>query len=226
MDQHLINEMLETIARECRLTQNYTGIHEFKPNVMAAMAKVLREEFVPESLKQWAYANRPLPIGDGQTISQPFIVALMTDLLCPEKDHIILEVGAGSGYQAAVLSHLVDKVYTIEIVKALADKAAKHLKKLGYKNVVIIQGDATKGCPEHVPYDGIIVTAAASHIPAALKEQLKPGGRLVIPVGRPHMPQELMLIQKDEHDGFTERNILPVAFVPFTGELNNDIQLT
>ena len=224
--QKQVNAMLQSIETECRLTQNYTGIQEFKPNVMTAMAKVLREVFVPESLKRWAYANRPLPIGDGQTISQPFIVALMTDLLCPEKDHVILEVGAGSGYQAAVLSHLVDKIYTIEIVKALADKAAKHLKKLGYQNVAIIQGDATEGCSEHAPYDGIIVTAAASHIPAALKEQLKPGGRLVIPVGRPHMPQELMLIQKDEHDGFTEKNILPVAFVPFTGELNNDIQLT
>ena len=226
MDQHLINEMLETIAEECRLTRNYTGIQEFKPEVMAAMGKVLREEFVPEPLKPWAYANKPLPIGDGQTISQPFIVALMTDLLCPEKDDVILEVGAGSGYQAAVLSHLVDKVYTIEIVKALADKAAKHLKKLGYQNVEIIQGDATKGCPEHAPYDGIIVTAAAGHIPAALQEQLKPGGRLVIPVGRLHMPQELMLIQKNEQGGFTEKNILPVAFVPFTGELNKDTKIT
>ena len=225
MNQYLINEMLETIAEECRLTQSYTGIQEFKPEVMAAMAKVLREEFVPEPLRPWAYANKPLPIGDGQTISQPFIVALMTDLLCPEKNDVILEVGAGSGYQAAVLSHLVDRIYTIEIVKALADKAAKHLKKLGYRNVEIIQGDATEGCPEHAPYDGIVVTAAAGHIPVALKEQLKPGGRLVIPVGRPHMPQELMLIQKDEQGGFTEKNILPVAFVPFTGELNKDTKM-
>lgn len=225
MNQYLINEMLETIAEECRLTQSYTGIQEFKPEVMAAMAKVLREEFVPEPLRPWAYANKPLPIGDGQTISQPFIVALMTDLLCPEKNDVILEVGAGSGYQAAVLSHLVDRIYTIEIVKALADKAAKHLKKLGYRNVEIIQGDATEGCPEHAPYDGIVVTAAAGHIPVALKKQLKPGGRLVIPVGRPHMPQELMLIQKDEQGGFTEKNILPVAFVPFTGELNKDTKM-
>ncbi len=226
MDQQLINEMLETIAEECRFSQNYTGIQEFKPEVMAAMGKVLREEFVPESLRPWAYANKPLPIGDGQTISQPYIVALMTDLLCPEKDDVILEVGAGSGYQAAVLSHLVNRIYTIEIVKALADKAAKHLKKLGYHNVEIIQGDATEGCLEHAPYDGIIVTAAASHIPAALKKQLKPGGRLVIPVGRPNRHQELMLIQKDEQGGFTEKNILPVAFVPFIGGLNNDTKIT
>jgi len=222
MDQHSINKMLEAIRVDCRRSQGYTGIHEFKPEVMAAMAKVSREEFVPESLRSQAYINAPLPIEGGQTISQPFIVALMTDLLCPEKDDVILEVGAGSGYQAAVLSHLVDRVYTIEIVKILADKAAQHLKKLGYQNVEIIMGDAYEGYREHAPYDGIIVTAAADHIPVALKEQLKPGGRLVIPVGRPHMPQDLMLIQKDEQGGFTENNILPVAFVPFTGELNRE----
>ena len=143
---------------------------------------------------------------------------------CPVNAY--LEVGAGSGYQAAVLSHLVHRIYTIEIVKTLADKAAKQLKKLGYQNVKIIQGDATEGCLEYAPYDGIIVTAAASHVPAALKEQFKPGGKLVIPVGRPNRHQELMLIQKDEQGGFTEKNILPVAFVPFTGELNNDTKTT
>jgi len=187
---------------------------------MAAMARVPREKFVPDKLKPWAYENIPLPIGDGQTISQPFIVALMTDLLCPGKDDVILEVGAGSGYQAAVLSQLVKKLYTIEIVPALALKTSQLLKKLGYQNVEIRQGDGSMGWPERAPFDGIIVTAAADHIPPALKEQLKPGGRLVIPVGRPGMHQELLLVQKDEQGEFTSRNILPVAFVPFTGELN------
>lgn len=220
MGQKRVDEMLRSIEAECRYTRGYTGIQTFNPEVMAAIARVPREEFVPESLKPWAYENNPLPIGNGQTISQPFIVALMTDLLCPDKNDVILEVGTGSGYQAAILSQLVEKVYTIEIVPALAAKAAQTLKKLGYLNVEVFQGDASRGLQEQVSFDGIIVTAAASHVPPALKEQLKPGGRLVIPVGYPHMSQELLLIQKDEHGGFTSKNILPVAFVPFTGELS------
>lgn len=213
--------MLECIEAECRYTRGYTGIQEFKPEVMAAIARVPREEFVPKSLKPWAYDNNPLPIGNGQTISQPYIVALMTDLLCPDKGDVILEIGTGSGYQAAILSQLVEKVYTLEIVPALAVKAAQLLKKLGYENVEVLQGDASRGWSECAPYAGIIVTAAASHIPVALKEQLKPGGRLVIPVGRPYMPQNLLLIQKDNQGEFTTQNILPVAFVPFTGELSS-----
>lgn len=220
LGQKQINAMLQSIETDCRRTQGYTGIQEFKPEVMTAIAKVPREAFVPESLKPWAYENRPLPIGNEQTISQPFIVALMTDLLCPDKDDVILEVGTGSGYQAAILSQLVNKVYTLEIVPSLAEKATKILKKLGCQNVEIGQGDASGGWPEYSPYDGIIVTAAASHIPAVLKEQLKPGGRLVIPIGRPNAPQDLLLIQKDKQGGFTSQNILPVAFVPFTGELS------
>jgi protein-L-isoaspartate(D-aspartate) O-methyltransferase len=216
-----VDDMLRSIEAECRYTQGYTGIEAFKPEVMAAIAKVPREEFVPESLKSWAYENTPLPIGNGQTISQPYIVALMTDLLCPGKDDVILEVGAGSGYQAAVLSQLVKKVYSLEIVPSLATEAAQFLKKLGYLNVEVRQGDASRGLQEHAPFDGIIVTAAADHIPLALKEQLKPGGRLVIPVGRPHQPQDLLLIQRDNQGEFTSRNILPVAFVPFTGELSS-----
>lgn len=222
MDQKQINDMLASIETECRYTQGYTGIQSFNPEVMAAIAKVPREEFVPKSLKQLAYENKPLPIGDGQTISQPYIVALMTDLLCPDKEDVILEVGAGSGYQAAVLSQLVKKIYTLEIVPSLAEKAAQVLKKLNCRNVEILHGDASRGLQAQAPFDGIIVTAAAAQVPAALKEQLKPGGRLVIPVGAPHSPQELMLIQKDEQGGFTGQNILPVAFVPFTGELSNE----
>ncbi len=214
--------MLRSIDADCRATRHFTGISAFMPEVMAAIARVPRDEFMPDKLKPWAYENIPLPIGNEQTISQPFIVALMTDLLCPDKDDVILEVGAGSGYQAAVLSQLVKKIYTIEIVPALALKAEQIIKKLGYRNVEIRQGDAASGWPEHAPFDGIIVTAAAAHIPPALKEQLKPCGRLVIPVGRPHQPQELLLVQKDEQGGFTSKNILPVSFVPFTGRLNTD----
>ncbi|MCK4509371.1 MAG: protein-L-isoaspartate(D-aspartate) O-methyltransferase [Desulfuromonadales bacterium] len=222
MGQQQVNALLRSIETECRYTRSYTGIQAFKPEVMEAIARVPREEFVPDQMKPWAYKNKPLPIGNGQTISQPFIVALMTDLLCPHRDDVILEVGAGSGYQAAVLSQLVNKVYTLEIVPSLALKAEQLLKKLGYDNVEIRRGDASSGWREHAPFDGIIVTAAADHIPPALKEQLKPGGRLVIPLGRPHMPQELLLVQKDTKGGFSRRNILPVAFVPFTGELNTD----
>lgn len=225
MRQNQVKEMLESIEAECRYTYGYTGIQSFKPEVMEAIAEVPREEFVPDYLKPWAYDNKPQPIGNGQTISQPYIVALMTDLLCPAKDHMILEVGAGSGYQAAVLSQLVKKVHTLEIVPSLATKAAKILKKLGYLNVEIHRGDASRGLQEHAPFDGIIVTAAAGHIPPALKEQLKPGGRLVIPVGRLHMPQDLLLVQKDKHGGFSSQTILPVAFVPFTGELSTENNL-
>ena len=217
--------MLASIEAECRYTASYTGIQTFNPKIMAAIAKVPRQEFVPESLQPWAYENKPLPIGNEQTISQPFIVALMTDLLCPGKDDVILEVGAGSGYQAAVLSQLVKQLYTLEIVPSLAVNTAQLLKNLGYQNIEIRQGDASRGWQEHAPYDGIIVTAAASHIPVALKEQLKPGGRLVIPIGAPRKPQDLLLIQKDKQGAFTSQNILPVAFVPFTGELSDENNL-
>lgn len=212
------DEMLRKIEQDCRATRSYTGIDQFAPEVMEAVARVPREAFVPDELKPWAYENRPLPIGRGQTISQPYIVALMTDLLHPDKDDVMLEVGAGSGYQAAVLAQLVNGLYTLEIVPALAKNAEKILQKLGYHNVEVQQGDASKGWPEHAPFDGIIVTAAAERIPQALIEQLKPGGRLVIPVGSPQMPQDLMLVQKDDKGHLSKRNILPVAFVPFISE--------
>ena len=222
MGQQQINALLRSIELDCRYSSSYTGIQAFAPEVMEAIAKVPREEFVPDHLRSSAYDNNPLPIGFGQTISQPFIVALMTDLLCPSKDDVILEVGTGSGYQAAVLAQLVNKVYSLEIVPTLAVNAEHLLTKLGYDNVEISQRDASLGWEEHAPYDGIIVTAAAGHIPPALQEQLKPGGRLVIPVGLPQMTQELLLVQKDAKGGFSRRNILPVAFVPFTGGLNSD----
>ena len=182
--------------------------------VLGAMARVPREHFLPPDLRSYAYEDRPLPIGHGQTISQPYIVALMTDLLQLEPDHMVLEVGTGSGYQAAVLSQLVKQVFTIERIPALGDASAARLKSLGYSNILYRTGNGYDGWPEHAPYDAIIVTAAASHIPQALIEQLKSGGRLVIPVGLPYMPQELMLVEKDEQGKIHSRDILGVAFVP------------
>lgn len=212
-----IEQMLETIRRECDYTSGLTGINAFPQSVLDAMAKVVREDFVPDDLKPYAYDNNPLPIGCGQTISQPYIVALMTTLLLPDENKVILEVGAGSGYQAAVLATLTNKVYTLEIVPELAERAEQLLARLGYDNVEVSRGDGHQGLPRHAPYDGIIVTAAAKHVPALLKEQLKPGGRLVVPVGMPYSTQHLMLIEKDKQGAFVTRDILPVAFVPLTG---------
>ena len=213
-----VEEMLRTIETESRLTQGFTGRSALRPEVMEAMGRVPREKFVPDHLKPMAYENHPLPIGNGQTISQPFIVALMADLLNPDPNDVILEVGAGSGYQAAVLSLLVKQVYALEIVPSLAEVASARLRKLNYHNVEVRQGDGHEGWPEHSPFDGIMVTAAAPHVPPALQEQLKPGGRIVIPVGFTDMPQKLLVLKKDKNGKFTTRNILPVAFVPLTGE--------
>ncbi len=210
--------MLATIEAECQLTKGMTGRAFLQPKVMEAMRLVSREDFVSPDLKAMAYENTPLPIGNGQTISQPFIVALMTDLLNPEKEDTILEVGAGSGYQAAILSVLVKQIYTIEIIPALAERARNLLQKLGYMNVDVRQGDGYQGWPELAPFDGIIVTAAVSHVPPALTDQLKPGGRLVIPIGHPYEAQQLLVIEKDEKGLLTTENVLPVSFVPFTRE--------
>ena len=184
---------------------------------MEAMKKVPRHEFVPPEATGYAYANGPLSIGYGQTVSQPYIVALMTDLLNPKADDVILEIGSGSGYQAAVLSCLVRQVYSIEVIKELAGQASRRLQKLDYTNVEIKEGDGYYGWPEHAPFDGIIVTAAAPHIPEPLIEQLKVGARLAIPVGLPYMHQELMLVEKKDHNEISTRYILGVAFVPLVG---------
>jgi protein-L-isoaspartate(D-aspartate) O-methyltransferase len=189
----------------------------FDKKVMAAMGKVPRHEFVPDYQTAFAYNNRPLPIGYGQTISQPYIVALMTDILELNSDDVVLEIGTGSGYQAAVLAELVDKVYTIEIIEALAKQAQKRLARLGYDNVQVKMADGYYGWKQHAPFDGIIVTAAASHIPPPLLKQLKPGGRMIIPVGERFYVQYLMLVEKNEQGKLKTRQILPVAFVPFTG---------
>lgn len=193
------------------------GSEGIDPAVLSVMRQVPRHEFVPDESRDEAYENRPLPIGYGQTISQPYVVALMTDLLDPGKDDVVLEIGTGSGYQAAVLSPLVRRVYTIEIVEPLAKRAAERLIALGYGNVSTRHGDGYYGWPEHGPYDGIVVTAAASHIPPPLVSQLKPGGRMVIPVGPPFMTQNLMLVTKDGVGKVHTEVLLPVSFVPLTG---------
>lgn len=221
MRQTRIREMLRVIERECAQTARLTGRTALDERVMVAMGEVPRDEFVPDELKSAAFADNALPIGEGQTISQPFIVALMTDFLEPEEEDIILEVGTGSGYQAAILSTLAKKVYSIEVLPELAQKAAERLRRLGYRNVETRTGNGYLGLPEHAPFDGIIVTAAASHVPPPLIDQLKPGGRLVIPVGMPYMPQELMLVEKDKGGETHTRSILGVAFVPLTGGRGN-----
>jgi protein-L-isoaspartate(D-aspartate) O-methyltransferase len=213
--------LLADIAEETRQTRFLTGIGELDGRVMAAMAAVPRHAFVPQELHSRAYDNGPLPIGHGQTISQPFIVALMTALLRPEACHRVLEVGAGSGYQAAVLSRLVTRVYTVEIVEPLASAAAERLKTLGYGNVEVRCGDGYRGWPEHAPFDGILVAAAAPHVPQPLLDQIKPGGRLVIPVGQPYSAQELLVIDKLDSGELRRRSVLPVAFVPLTGSLGH-----
>jgi len=212
-----IREMLRTIEREARLTAHLTGRARFSPTVMEALGEIPRDAFVPEELMRHAFDNGPLPIGLGQTISQPYIVALMTDLLEPQPHHIDLEVGTGSGYQAAILAQLVEQVYSLEIIPELAEEAEELLARLEYHNVEIRVGDGHSGWPEQAPFDGIIVTAAASHIPPALTDQLKAGGRLVIPLGSPYGAQELLLIEKDRGGELHTRDILGVAFVPMTG---------
>lgn len=208
-------EEITVLARETRAETGKRGLDE---RVMAVMAGVPRHEFVPADQLPYAYQNRPLPIGHGQTISQPYIVALMTDLARVEPGHKLLEVGTGSGYQAAVLAHLAQAVYTIEIVEPLGLQATQRLKKLGYDNVQVRLGDGYHGWEEHAPYDAILVTAAASHIPPPLIRQLKTGGRMVIPVGAAFLVQQLMLVEKNRDGTVSTRQILPVAFVPLTGK--------
>jgi protein-L-isoaspartate(D-aspartate) O-methyltransferase len=210
-------ETIRSLAESDRAPLGSVGIDQ---SVLAVMQQVPRHEFVPEEVREEAYENRPLPIGYGQTISQPYIVALMTDLLDPDKGDIVLEVGTGSGYQAAVLAPLVDRVYTIEIVRPLAERAAKRLDALGYDNVTVRQGDGYYGWRDHAPYDGIIVTAASSHIPPPLIDQLKPDGRMIIPVGPAFMAQNLILVEKDGQGQVHTRVLLPVAFVPLVGATN------
>jgi protein-L-isoaspartate(D-aspartate) O-methyltransferase len=207
--------LLAEIAAEAKATADYTGRAAFDARVMTALARVPRHEFVPVAEERHAYLNNALPLGHGQTISQPYVVALMTDLLDPRPDHSVLEIGTGSGYQAAVLAELVRQVYSIEVIPELAAEAEERLHRLGYRNVTVKAGDGNAGWPEHAPYDGIIVTAAAATVPPALLVQVRNGGRLVIPVDdRVGGNQQLILIEKSAAGATSERRILPVAFVP------------
>jgi len=213
-----LQRMLNDIEMEVHLTRHLIGKNSFDDRVMRAMKKVPRHEFLPPDLRYCAYDNGPAPIGSGQTISQPYIVALMSDLLDTKPADIILEIGTGSGYQAAVLCQLVQQVYSVEIIEDLATMARKRLNKLGYNNVEVRNDDGYFGWPEHAPYDGVIVTAAAPHIPQSLIDQLRTGARLVIPVGFPYSYQELMVVEKRENGEIETQRVLGVSFVPLTGE--------
>lgn len=208
--------LLAEIADEASETSRYTGRNAFSSRVMAAMGKVKRHLFVPADLLQYAYSNQPLPIGKSQTISQPYIVALMTDLLDLGERDKVLEVGTGSGYQMAVLAELAQQVYSVEVIESLAVQARARLQSLGYANIALTVGDGWQGWAEHAPYDAIIVTAAPVAMPHALIQQLKPGGRIVIPLGSAYGAQELVLAEKQEDASILTRRVLPVRFVPLT----------
>jgi protein-L-isoaspartate(D-aspartate) O-methyltransferase len=195
-------------------TRAETGLPAMSPAVRKALGKVERHRLVPPGEASRGYRNHPLPIGAGQTISQPYIVALSTDLLQPKPADVILEVGTGSGYQAAVLAEIVSRVFTIEIIESLGRTAAKRLEELGYGNIEVRIGDGYAGWPEKAPFDGIVVTAAAPRVPQALVEQLKPGGRMVIPLGGAGDVQYLKLLTKRADGGVEEKRVLPVRFVP------------
>ena len=212
--QRLIGE----IEAEVRETSFALGKDALDPRVIEAIRRVPRHEFVPPELRDAAYRNLPLPIGCGQTISQPYIIAIMTDLLSVVPDGRVLEVGTGCGYQSAVLAELCATVYSIEIVEPLGRDAQDRLARLGYDNVHVRVGDGFAGWPEHAPFDAIIVTAAAELVPPPLLEQLRPGGLMIIPLRSGYGYQQLVLIEKDDHGSITQRDILPVMFVPLTGD--------
>lgn len=212
MDKPLAG-MIDTIKLEARDAAPWVGKGDIDQRVLETMTKVPRHEFVPPDVVAAAYENEPLPIGHGQTISQPYLVALMTDLLQPESDDVMLEIGTGSGYQTAVLASLVGKVYSIEVIKELAEEAAARLKRLGYDRIETRWGDGYHGWPQHAPYDGVIITASVPEIPPTLIEQLMPGGRLVAPVGVHLQGQDLVLLEKDQRGRSRRYSVLPVAFV-------------
>ncbi len=211
-------QMVDEIAALARETAAETGRPILDARVITVLGSVPRHRFVPAEAQRAAYANRPLPIGHGQTISQPYIVALMTDLMRVRPEHTVLEVGTGSGYQAAILAELAHTVCTIEIIEPLARQAEERLRGLGYARVRTRSGDGYYGWEDCGPFDAIIVTAAASHVPPPLVKQLKPGGRMVIPVGAPFLAQHLMLVEKNPDGTIVSRQVLPVRFVPLTGQ--------
>lgn len=205
------SQMMAEIAAEATLTAGHTGRAAFGERVMRVIGSMPRHEFVPVELQPYAYLNRPLPIGYDKTVSQPFIVALMTDLLELREDDVVLEVGAGAGYQAAILAELVKRVYTVDIIEELAQGAGRRLQRLGYENIEVRVANGYYGWAEHSPYDKIMVTAAADLIPPPLLAQLKPGGRMVIPTGIPDK-QALILVEKSATGSLTAREVLPVRF--------------
>ena len=209
--------MVREIERTQRDVAEHTGSRTLERRVLAVMGEVPRHLFVRKQQQAQAYDNRPLPIGHGQTISQPYIVALMTDLLRVEPGDRVFELGTGSGYQAAILARLAREVYSVEIIAPLGKQAGELLDRLDYGNVEVKVADGYYGWPEHAPFDAIIVTAAASHVPPPLVRQLKPGGRMVIPVGTSFLTQHLMLVEKQKDGSVITRQILPVSFVPLTG---------
>jgi protein-L-isoaspartate(D-aspartate) O-methyltransferase len=213
------DRLMAEIVGEARLCGPATGRTHLRDEVLQAMREVPREAFVRPSDREFAYLNEPLSIGHGQTISQPFIVALMTDLADCSPDHTVLEVGTGSGYQAAVLARLVRQVYSVEVVPELAAGAAEALRRLGVANVCVREGDGRLGWPEHAPYDAILVTAASASLPVALGEQLRPGGRLIYPCGEPWGVQRLMVVTRSVDGSLREHGLLEVRFVPLVGEV-------
>ncbi len=209
-------QMVTEIEQNVRDTSEFIGREALDDTVIAAMAKVPRHEFVPIPQRHLSYLNRPLPIGNGQTISQPYIVALMSDLANIDGSSIVLEIGTGSGYQAAILAEIAEHVYTIEIIESLGRQARDTLARLDYKNVTVEIGDGYRGMPKFAPFDAIIVTAAPDHVPEPLIQQLRPGGRLVIPVGTAGAVQSLQVLHKESVGRVNRTDMIPVRFVPLT----------
>ncbi|MCW8878717.1 MAG: protein-L-isoaspartate(D-aspartate) O-methyltransferase [Kangiellaceae bacterium] len=211
-----MQQLIAEIKLDVKATANSTGVTALSPEVIDALFNVKRHQFVDTAYLRYSYQNRPLPISDGQTISQPFIVAIMTEFLQLTGSEKVLEVGTGSGYQAAVLSLLSKQVHSIEIIESLAISARSRLKQLGYENVIVHHGDGYKGIEKQAPFDAIMVTAAPEHVPALLVEQLKNGGRMIIPVGKQDHVQMLTLITKNSEGRVSYKEVLPVSFVPLT----------
>lgn len=211
------SRMVHEVAAGVLSTRDHLGVAVLDERVTEALERVPRHRFVPVAQRDRAYLNRPLPIGHGQTISQPYIVAIMTHLLDPQPEDVVFELGTGSGYQAAILAELVGRVYSMEIIEPLGERARDTLRQQGHDNVEVRVGDGYHGWPEHAPFDAIVVTAAGDHIPPPLIQQLKPGGRMVIPVGNRFLTQELMVVEKVEDGSIRTRKVLPVRFVPLTG---------
>ena len=209
--------MVRVVAEDVRASADYLGADRLDPRVLDALGRVPRHAFVPPDARDQAYENRPLPIGWGQTISQPYIVAVMTHLLALDPGDRVFELGTGSGYQAAILAELGAEVFTMEIIEPLGERAAETLREQGYAGVSARVGDGYDGWPGRAPFDAIIVTAAGDHVPPPLIQQLRPGGRLVMPVGSRFLTQQLTLVEKGEDGSLSSRALLPVQFVPLTG---------